>query len=374
MQNQKASGKQSILILSNVDWEGLWYQKQEIACRFAQEGHSVWYINRTLQRWPRWHHLKSRIRLRRVHDEGRSSNGAIRILSPLWLPPVPAFRLVNRWLIRRSLAKAGIPSGGWLVTYVPTQNTLDVVTLVKPNRLAYVCVHNYDAAPVVRDLLRAERELCHQADLILADSAFNFRRLERLAPGRTVYKLPPGVDALPFSQAYRGDEAIRRQNMVYFGSIGPHLDLLLYGEMARHLKVTFIGTISSDLREPIPDGIELRPAVVHNRLAEALVDADMLALFYRPTAYMDGVLPAKFFECLATQKPILVSGLAEATNFANEIYDVGGSAPRTLEAIRNLPQYETSERLQFRRRVAEEADWAVRFAAFRDLLNSEFRS
>ncbi|MFM8431332.1 MAG: hypothetical protein ACKOA1_00895 [Bacteroidota bacterium] len=54
-------GIKHIVIVAELDWNGLHCQSHYMAKRFAEEGYQVTYVNRTLQRWPKWRHLASRL-------------------------------------------------------------------------------------------------------------------------------------------------------------------------------------------------------------------------------------------------------------------------------------------------------------------------
>ena len=182
---------------------------------------------------------------------------------------------------------------------------------LKPALTAYICDHNYDADRVMRDVLRAERQLIESADLLFADSCFLQDRLRRIS-GREVFACPPGADVAAFEAAFRGDELERRKTVCYFGGIGVHLDLDLYAGLARNgVRVIFLGVVSPEVKDMLPAEIEVRPPVPNAELPGALKDADILMIAYKDSPYIRAVLPAKLFECLATAKPLLVSGWGE---------------------------------------------------------------
>jgi len=363
-----------VLFVSSNDWDHFWYQRQEFATRFARAGHRVFYFNRTLQRWPTLHHFKTRFlgagrgtRPRNPRPEG------LRVVTPLWLPPMRYLRFVNRRLIRRTAAPLGVESPV-LIAGVPTYNTLDLIDRVRPVRVVYVNVHNYDGAVVVSHLRDAERELAQRADLLFADSEVNARRLEGLSGGRVVHRSPPGVDYAAFRRARRGDEAERRRTLYYYGGIGPHLDLELYGALAERLRVVFVGLVDPAVRGRVPANIEVRPPVTHRELPEALREADALGIFYRRSEYIRGVMPAKFFECAATGKPLLLAGVAEAEAWRDAVYVVDGSPDEVLALVEALAETETPERLGRRDALARDADWEARFRRFSGLVLGERRS
>ncbi|MEW6382238.1 MAG: hypothetical protein AB1611_21960 [bacterium] len=253
-----------------------------------------------------------------------------------------------------------------VIVYSPTFNAIDIIETLRPKKIIYICYHNFDAAPsyVLPDILLSEKELIKISDVLFADSAFLQDRLKKMAPGKQVFRSMPGVYYGLFHQAFRGDEAKQRKNLYYFGSIKYDLDFGLYEAMASHIHTVFIGVVDSGMSTKIPSNIEVRPPVSNKYLPNLLKEADMLGLFYNDCPFVRGIIPAKFFECLATGKPILVSGLHEAKPYFDVVYNVQGSEQKALEIIKNLPDTETESRLRKRDEIARDADWSNRFGFF----------
>lgn len=360
--------KKDVIIIGNGNWHGLWYQSQQFACAFAAHGHRVYYLTKILQQWPTIDHFRRRFfsDRRRLHGKNLIPEN-VHIVEPLWLPPARFMRPINRMLIRRTISSLGI-SSPIIITYIAPYNILDFIELVRGAKVAYINVHNYDADSVMPDLLMSERELIVKADILLADSTYNQMRISRLANGRHVYPALPGVDYHRFSRAYRGDESQRRKTLYYFGGVGPHLDLQLYRELSKRLRVVFIGVVSRAVRDKIPDGITICPPVPNSELPALLTEADILSIFYKNSSYIRGVIPAKLFECFATGKPVLVSGLEEAAPYENIAYNVCASPEQACQVIDKLEETETMERLACRQAVGQGADWSNRFAYLTDCL------
>lgn len=354
-----------ILFVASNDWDGFWYQRQEFAVRFANAGHRVFYFNKTLQRWPKFSHFKKRFlksSLKKTQKNFQPKN--LRVVTPIWLPPLNCLRFLNRKLVRRLLNKFDIDSPV-VITDVPTYCTLDLIDLVCASKVIYLNVHNYDGCHwILPDVRKAEKLLLQQADFLFADSVYNINRLKRISSGRNVYQSLPGVDYSAFCRAFRGDEVSRSKTLYYFGGIGPHLDFSLYGALADKLTVIFVGVVDPILKTLIPKNILIRPPVKNQELAEVLKDADILTIFYKHSSYIRGVIPAKLFECMATRKPVLVCGLTEMEHYPDIIYNFGGSEEEAIQIIEHLPETETSGRLAKRDEIAKAADWENRFSEF----------
>ena len=361
-----------ILLIANNDWHGLWFQRQELARRFSGTGHRVWYVNRTPQRWPTLRSALERLHPPEGAHSGRKAVGAIHVVTPFWLPPTRWLRPLNRALVRRTLARLRLRDPV-VITYVPTFNVIDVIDQVAPDLVAYVNVHNYDADVVLRDVLASERILARRSDVLLADSQYNVARLAALGGGRSVLLAEPGVDYEGFSRAFRGDELQRLRSLYYFGGVGPHLDLSLFAELSKSYDVTFCGAIARSVRKQIPPTVRIMPPVSNSELPVALKEADALCIFYKPSPYIDGVMPAKIYECLATRKPLLTSGLSNLESISGAFYDVRGDAQKAACIIASLPRTETPGVVSRRLSLARKADWSNRFGSLYSALDRALR-
>lgn len=358
----------TVLIESNNDWNDYWYQRQEFATRFARAGCRVIFLNKTFKRWPKFRSLVAGTY--RSPQRGFVSNpipAGIHVLTPFWLPPLRIFRPMNRRLIRKTFSSSPLPPSPLFITYAPSFNTLDLISLIRPSKTIYVNVHNYDRAHVISDVLAAENELIGLADYLLADSEFNRQRImrkQRQPKHKQVFLSPPGVDLTAFSGTFRGNEARSATRLLYYGGIGPHLDVDLYNQLAKCYQVRFIGKVSSGFRSELSEKIEILPPVPMSELGPYIREADILTIFYRENEYTHAVIPAKFFECLASAKPVLISGVKQIGAFSHLVYDVGGSLATAQQAIARLPQEESQQKVSERQAVAAIASWERRFADF----------
>ncbi len=288
------------------------------------------------------------------------------------LPPVQWLRLINRAILKNAFAphQAKLQQGKiLLISYTPTYTHIDLAALLRPSQSVYISVHNYDAFPVLPDLLKAEARIINSDTVLMADSAFNVARLKRLAAlGKPVYQLPPGVDYSQFSRANTGRPS-QYKSLCYFGGIGSHLDLELYNTLAETLEVTFIGVTDNQVKHLLSPRIKRMPPVPARELPDLLAAIDILGIFYKKSPYIDGVIPAKFFECLATGKPLLVSGMDETKPYSRMVYECGNSVHTALNIIASLPNTETAEQLSSRQKLARTACWDNRYAELMTALN-----
>ena len=366
-----SSEPKDIVTVFDVDWDDLWYYFQEYPTRFAQTGHRVFYLNKILARWPKFYHFKERFFSRAGTQKQRNPRHEnIRVVTPIWPPPTRGLRFINRLLIKRDISRLDIRESIF-ITNNPTYNTIDVIDILKPWRSVYINMHNYDDCfRVLKDVREAEKVLVNKVDVLMGDALFNIERLKRMAPGRTIYQAPPGVDYSRFRNAYRGDETQRLKKIYYFGTLKRDLNLELMDQLGKRYEMIFIGQVPGDVKHHVPPNIKVLPPVEQDVLVTKLKDADMIGLFYANTDFNKGCIPAKIFECMATGKPVLVCGLPEALPYQDAVYCFDGSFEKAKEIIEHLPETETEERRKRRDAFAHEADWENRFNQFRDILFS----
>ncbi len=359
-----------IVMISLNDFDTLWYQRQALAVHFAKAGHRVFYFNKTPQRWPKPTQTIKWLIKRAKKPKQNHLPENLRIVKPFWLVPVNILRPINRKLIRRTLKNLDIRNA-IVITDVPSYNSLDAIEQIQPEKNVYINIHNYDDSNrIVGSILESEKILTRQADFLLATSEYNTERTTRISGGRKVFRSLPGVDFELFAKAFRGDEAQKVKTICFFGTVYDMVDIDLYSRLSKKFKIIFIGDIIDNVKKLIPNTIETRPAVTQKELAEQLKEVDILGLFYKKSPYTKGVIPAKIFECLATGKPVLISGLEKDPIYSEYVYHFDGSRQAALEIIKNLHQTETREKIKNRRDAAKQADWQKRFESFYSVIFS----
>jgi glycosyltransferase involved in cell wall biosynthesis len=317
-----------IVILSSIDWDFVWQRHQTFAALLSRRA-QVFFIENTGFRAPRWGDAPRLIgRLRRWGTRGPASlknpvPENVVILSPLVFPPGPG---LNHWLndrvfipaLMRRLRAHGVQTGPILWTYLPTRTTLSVIRHLRPTAVIYDCAVNFHGHPEAPpDLDEIEQRLLAVTDLILADSPFLFQRYRRTP--RPVFQLHHGVDVELFVQANQPDTYPR--TLGYFGSIHHHLDWEAIRALASAgFEVKLIGPLVGNPPPRLPPTVKFRPPVSPQELIREIAQCAALLLPYHVhTAYMQGVLPAKIYECLATGKPVLSSPLP---SFNDELREV----------------------------------------------------
>ncbi len=353
--------------MAELDWGGLHCQSHVMAKGFANDGHRVFYINRTLQRWPRFRHLMTRLRPAPQSgiQPGTEVPEGIAVIN-LWVgPPVAWLRPLNFMMIWLTMRKYSI-TDLVMLTYVPTYNCFDLIPIIKARLIAYVCYHNFDADIVLPDLLKSEKKIIERANVLFADSRFLVERIKRLSGGKVVHQAPPGVYFDQFSKAFRGDEVMTLKKICFFGGAGSHLDIATYNQLCEKYEVHFIAVISNDIKDKIDPRIIISPPVKNHELPALLYSMDVLTILYVNSPYINAVLPAKFFECIATGKPLLVSGLPELKYYDDCVYNTENNPGKAITILQNLKTTHTDDRIKTQMEVGRKADFNIRYREMAD--------
>lgn len=356
-----------VVILSSIDWDFAW-QRHQVFATLMSKWTSVFFVENTGFRSPKLHDLGRVVEMLRRRGSRRlvplknplSENVAV--VSPWVLPPSNGIRggINERVLIPllvRHLKKQGMRSNLLLWTYLPTPTVLSMIRQLQPRVIVYDCVSNFyghpDAPPYLREV---EDSLLNLAHAVLTDSRFLFDRYASCH--QRVYQIHHGVDFDLFARA--GQRVVRPGSICYFGSIHQHLDWeIIRGLAVAGFEVVLIGHISGSVPTNLPPTVRLCDPLPPDELVEAIAPFEIILLPYRTdTPFMQGVIPAKIYECLATGKPVLSSPLPNYDDDLRQVLylceDVQDFVA-TAEKISHTRSFDNREQLGLARRFSREA-------------------
>lgn len=391
LKSKAAPRRHTIVCLSSQRWDdGMWTNKQHIMSRLA-ERHDVYHVNfgptdvpleikRRRRESALWF-KPSRLLTPNVKRVGNvlvvdalATSFGLDNSHPLSIRGMFDLRVL---MVRRLLRSRGIVDP---IIWVYHPGFGAVAGKLPHKLLVYDCVDEYSQFPVYRDdptwLIRREQELIHAADLVFATSRPLWEIKRKLNPKNTHLVHNVG-DAPHFSQALDPataiPEDITRLPHPIVGFIGAvsdyklNIDWML--ELAKQRpswSIVLIGPVG--LSDPSTDIAKLQvlPNVHllgHRNYADLpayIKGFDASVIPYRLNAYTEHVFPIKFFELLATGKPLVVSALPSLSDYF-DIVPVANTAAEFVaccdEAIAN-PAEKAAARIQ----LASENDWSARVA------------
>lgn len=363
----------NIVILANIEWGFLKQRHQHIALGLAQRGHRVTFVESTAKRNPTWSdiprifdRLFARGSARHKKKQGRDS-GEVVVITPFVLPSTwGVFRIVNKWFVLTPLIRRISSAAGGVVdvviNYTPSETSLELWRKLGRPTLVYDCVSNFSAvAGMPKDVDHTEGQVCQAATTVIVDCEYLNKKLSK--KHSSVHQLGPGVDYRSFSAATEPTRLIKR--IAYFGLISDKLDVDLINLLAKHdWSIALIGdTRTSATFHP---NVKILPPVDHADLPQTLAEYDALIIPYIASEFMKGVIPAKTFECFATGKPLIVTGLDSFSVYADMV--ITGTYEEILGQLSNYSAAEDSLARQKRLQIAKANDWRYRIDQFERLL------
>ncbi|HEY4104139.1 MAG TPA: glycosyltransferase [Polyangiaceae bacterium] len=290
-------------------------------------------------------------------------------------------RIAGAWLKREGITDAII----WV--YHPGFG--DTVLRLPRKLLVYDCVDEYTAFPAYKkraDWLAArERTLCENADLVFCTAPALYERKRVLNPEGTHYVHNVG-DADHFKRALDERSRVPKEIAVlpkpvigFVGAVSNYklnIDWLL--ELARtrpNYHLCLIGPIG--VSDPSTNVSALKALsnvhVIGTRdydvLPEYMKGFDVAVIPYRLNEYTESVFPIKFFEYLATGKPVVISPLPALKEFLSSVRVAEDAKSFVEQCDRALAEEGagSAERIA----LAEANSWSSRVSALMGLIEEK---
>lgn len=332
---------QPIILFSTADWYWpYWTNKQHIAARLGARGFRVLYVELIGLRRPGANSRDvARIcrRLGQAMRPIREVQGNVWVLPPLTIPGASHSRPVghfNDWQLLRRIKSwlRNVHAGRPIIwTYHP--HMLRVANALEPKALIYHCVDDLGAMPGVDSaaFAKAERKLVARSDQIFTTSPELRERCRALAPERTDYfgnvadidhfAMARSPGPLPADLA-----AIPQPRLAYIGVLSDFktdfalIDVVAQAHAGWHF--IFIGEERERQRSETIARLKTRPNVhflgwkPYAQLPDYLRGIDVALLPQLTNDYTRAMFPLKYFEYLASGRPVVATKLAALEGFA----------------------------------------------------------
>jgi glycosyltransferase involved in cell wall biosynthesis len=394
-----------IIYISSIEWSFLWQGHQEIALRLAAAGNRVLYVENTGVRSPGFQDAGRVVQRLKRWAETQGSQGVrevapnIHVCSPIVMPPFGLRwrRELNRRvflpLLLRTAAKLGM--GDPLVwTYLPNDTTVELIRLQRRRGscgLVYYCVADFtQLTPHVKQLEESESEIVANSDVVFTNCIELARKFAPLNPNAYVFPFGVNLDSFPYdhspavglvrsnghgkypldSRAAAFIGQLPKPVIGYVGGMHRHVDFGLIREMALkrpNWSWVCVGALQAGLGDldGLPN-VYLTGERPHAELVDYVRQFDVCIVPYVNSAYTATVVPTKINEYLAVGKPVVSTALPPVCAFNDEhrvLITTPAEPENFLRAIAQaLAMPRDPETRLRRRRVAELADWGVRFA------------
>lgn len=388
-----------IVCFSSAYWdEPLWTNKQHVMSRISHH-HCVLYvepglsITGCLRGWKSLKHPWKRL-FPWIHKEAPN-------LYRYYLPVLPGDHLpvikqINQWLQLWALR--------WMCRYLNFYQPLlwfydpqaaYVLDKLSAALVCYDCVDEMTEFPVYASpklkahIIAAEQMLLAKADVVFTTSPHLYAAKKQANP--QTYYVPNVADINHFGQARLASTPIPDdlQNIPhpiigFIGAISAYkLDLALLQRLAAShpaWQIVLIGPIATGELETGPiqqlrhhPNIHLPGLKPYSALPGYLKGFDLCMIPYQLTFYTCGVFPMKFFEFLATGKPIVATALPSLSEF-ERIVKIAHSHEEFIAAVeqvlRDDPDHDREARLQ----AAEGHTWEARINQMMELIAERLRA
>lgn len=330
--------KGTVIIISMVHWHFTWQIQQSIARGLAERGYAVRFLEPLPKRWPGpaefgrvWGRLSGHSEAAGICQQPLVPG--VDIITPRLLPDTGGvMQALNRRLFVRPIAdqlRRDAQRPLIVINYLPISASLALMEQLQPDATFYHCVNDWEHDPYTSAHFD-EATLIRAVDMVWADSPINVARVAAIR--NDVVAMAGGVDVALFARARRTPAVPpARPLCAYFGTIGISTDLNLLRAVSHRFSLRLIGPVRSNLEGFAPE-TEIVGAVPQERLPELLYDVDVLLLPYTHSDHNKSVIPAKLFECLATGKPTIVSGLEALRDYA-DLFTICETEEEVLTAI-----------------------------------------
>jgi glycosyltransferase involved in cell wall biosynthesis len=257
--------------------------------------------------------------------------------------------------------------------------------------LVYDCVDEYTAFPAYKNckewLAARERKLCENADLVFTTAPALFERKRAYNPANTHYVHNVG-DADHFKKALDSHTevpadlgALPKPVILFIGAVSNYklnIDWLL--RLARdrpNYQLALIGPIGVSDPSTNVSALRAMPNVHvlgqrgYPQLPGYLKGCDVAVIPYRLNEYTESVFPIKFFEYLATGKPVVVSRLPALEGFLDSVQVADDEESFVRECDRALAS--GSEGARERVALADANSWSKRVSDLMSLIEEKLK-
>jgi len=327
----------------------------------------------------------ARPRLRKYRQGAEQARENLKVYA---LPPVlpfgNKFRWINRWnqrqqarYVRRILRENGFEKP-LLWCYSPT--AADIVGHLPHSALVYDCVDRHSAYtgmidPAVVDAM--EKDLASRADVVfctaqgLYETLVEYNPHTRLIPNGAAYEL--------FSQAAGESQGAGKKQPV-LGFVGMLQDCIAYDYLLAAAKafpqarIQLIGRVMPGVDisalEAQPN-IELLGLLPQTELPSRMKDFDLCLNLFAPGRLSKDVSPLKFYEYLATGKPIVsTTEPLQVQDYKDLIY-IAESPAHFVELCRQALAEKDPELRRRRMEAGKAASWDNRVRQMEECLSEE---
>lgn len=297
------------LILSGIPWNTTLQRHHKIAKWLKQLNFDVTFVEGipsskfTIKKF--FVKIKSKI----INSNSTIENKKyVKVVNGGFLPPNKCFYLYNRFKIKKLLNILD-EEYDIIINYLPIQTTDMIINSIKYKSLIYDCVRDFsNFGGYLKNTLKYENKLIKKSNIILTDSYYLTNKFggEQILPSLSLeqYKV--------FKTKVRPKTISK---VLYFGGIGEHIDLDVLKLISQKYEFHFIGRTGVNLDFNYVDHGYFSDPI---ELAKEIIKCDAIIIPYKGN--MNGVIPAKFVEAIASNLPVFIKSFYDSEKLKNLCY------------------------------------------------------
>jgi glycosyltransferase involved in cell wall biosynthesis len=367
-----------IVMISTADWDApLWTNKQQIASRLVEDFRVV-YVEPlvALGKGPRGY----------THRSWDADCG-VHVYRPAGALPFgqkfDQINEVNHRLasssLRNHIDRMGIEE---YILWIYTPNGAPYLTTMSPKLSCYDCVDEYSAFPGAwrSRTIKMENKLAQGVDVVFTTAEALYEAKKKKNPN--THYVPNVADFEHFHQTLATAPAkpIRDMTKPVIGFVGA-LNYKLNQELLTELfelrpdwNFVFIGPdrgfgIEKYARVPNATFFGRKPIA---ELPAFMAGMDVCIIPYKVDRYTRGVLPIKFFEYLASGRPVVSTPIPELSRFS-DLVDVASTAEQFIGAIERRLKNDPQQQRDWRIDLARANSWETRIGEILKQLERTYR-
>lgn len=373
-----------IICVSSVDWEPLWTRKQQIMSRLPKSNR-ILYVEPPISFLSTFKDPSLAFKKKRAREGVRQATDNIWVLSlPVVLPfgsRFPYINMINQKMIADAVNNAVMELGftnTLLWTYLHT--SCDLISRIQHDLLIYDCVDEHAAyqgfnADLVRKM---EKQLIKECDIVFCTARGLYDDKKKYA--KEIWLSPNAADIAHFIQAADTDYPIAEDiaklpcpRLGFVGAIKEWIDLELLEQTALSFpegSLLMVGPVGAGIDV---SGLNNLPNVHllghrdRQLLPRYLRGFDVCLNPFRLSELTETVSPLKFYEYLASGKPIASVPMPEIESFS-DVIEFGSGSQGFVQACRNALM-DTEEKRDIRLKRAQENSWESRAAFMMEKIN-----
>jgi len=367
--------QQDIICISSVDWEPLWTRKQQVMSRLPHSNR-ILYVEPPISFLSPYKDPGVAFKKDLARVGVRQHGDNLWLLSPPVILPFGSryygINSINQRIIAHSVRQA-IAELGFkdpiLWTYLHT--SADLVGKLGEKLVVYDCVDDHGAyegfnASLVRSM---EQRLLKQCDLVFCTARGLYE--DKKPYCREIYLSPNAANVEHFSQADLAETPVAadiaslpRPILGFVGAIKEWIDLDLLAAAARAYpqgSLVMVGPVGANMDMSILTSLPNVHLLGHRDrevLPQYLKGFDVCLNPFKENQLTSTVSPLKFYEYLASGRPVASIPMPEISEFAGVI-EFGQGSAGFVEAV-NRALNDTVEKKAERRQLAAANSWESR--------------